>query len=205
MKTIYLSIILFFFIVLLSNTMVLQHYANADYPPPLQQYRHGIPFNQIHCNQGFIFVSTKSGSPACVKLTTAVNLADRGSWLSTIQTVWFSHYSSETTPWLNNIPPDISLNHTEQCVMADSTWGYLKSQGVTPLEILWTWPNLIAGPEGVVGQHPAVGFLVHVLPNESSTMNKLGFKERFDVYYPLDLSLTPRLSICNDSSGTTMR
>lgn len=175
------------------------HYANADYPTPLQQVRQGIPITLIKCNEGFVKIFTKAGSPACVRLETAVNLVDRGSWLPTIQTVWFVHYSSETTPWLTNIPPDISLNHTEQCAMADSTWKYLKSQGVTPLEILWTWPNLIATPEGVVGQHPVAGFLVHVLPNESSTMNKLGFKERSDVYYPLDLSLTPRLSVCNDS------
>lgn len=168
----------------------------------MQQYHHGVPLTQIKCNQGFVNVVTKNGRPACVTLPTAVNLVDRGSWLTNVQTVWFIHYSSETTPWLTNIPSDISLNHTEQCAMADSTWGYLKSQGVTPLEILWTWPNLIATPEGVVGQHPIAGFLVHVLSNESSIMNKLGFKERSNVYYPLDLSLTPRLSVCNNSGET---
>lgn len=179
-------------------------YIVASYPPPLQQVRHGIPSSQVKCNEGFVNVfKIAGGSPACVKLATAVNLVDRGSWLTNVQTAWFSYESSETIPWLGNIPSDISTNHTEQCAMANSTWEYLKSQGIAPFEILWTYPNLVAGPEGVVGEQPKAGFLVHVLPNESSIMNKLGFMERSDVYYPLDLSLTPRLSICNDSSSET--
>jgi len=203
----------FLFDVQNNNTNVIPPSINSPYPThccagpvvtsnmnsPLKQFHSGIKAENVKCGSGFILVINKNHFPACVRLETAVNLVDRGSWLPTIQTVWFVHYSSETTPWLTNVPSDISLNHTEQCVMADSTWKYLKSQGVTPLEILWTWPNLIATPEGVVGQHPVVGFLVHVLPNESSTMTKLGFKERSDVYYPLDLSLMPRLSVCNDS------
>ncbi|MDE1763877.1 MAG: hypothetical protein KGH88_06500 [Thaumarchaeota archaeon] len=179
-------------------------YILTSYPPPLQQVRHGIPSSQVKCNEGFVNIfKTAGGSPACVTLATAVNLVDRGSWLTNVQTVWFSYEPSVTTPWLGNIPSDISTNHTEQCTMANSTWGYFKNQGITPFEILWTYPNLVAGPEGVVGEQPKAGFLVHVLPNESSIMSKLGFKERSDVYYPLDLSLTPRLSVCDDSSGET--
>lgn len=196
-------IISFFLIVLTFDSTILQHYANASYPPPIQQYRHGIPFNQIKCNQGFIYVFTKSGSPACVKLATAVNLVDRGSWLTNAQMPWFVYKPSETVPWLGIIPSDILTNQTEQCAMADSTWGYLRNHGIDPLEILWTYPNFVATPEGIVGEHATIGFVVHVLPNESSTMNKLGFKERSDVYYPLNLSLTPRLSVCNDSSVET--
>lgn len=202
MKTLHISVFTFFLIFLVSDNPVLQ-YANADYPPPLQQVLHGIPLSQIKCNEGFVNIFKKAGgSPACVKLATAVNLVDRGTWLTNVQTAWFS-YQSVTTPWLENIPSDILTNHTEQCAMANSTWGYFKNHGITPFEILWTYPNLVATPEGVVGQQPTIGFLVHVLPNESSIVNKLGFKEKFDVYYPLVLSLTPRLSICNDSSRIT--
>lgn len=179
-------------------------YVMVSYPPPLQQVRHGIPSSQVKCNEGFVNIfKIAGGSPACVKLATAVNLVDRGSWLTNVQTAWFSYESSETIPWLGATPSDILTNHTEQCTMANSTWEYLKSQGIAPFEILWTYPNLVATPEGVAGEQPTTGFLVHVLSNESSIMNRLGFKERSDVYYPLDLSLTPRLSICNDSSGET--
>lgn len=179
-------------------------YIMTSYSPPLQQVRHGITINQVKCNEGFVNIfKIAGGSPACVKLATAVNLVDRGSWLMNIHTAWFSYEPSETIPWLGNIPSDISTNHTEQCTMANSTWEYFKNQDIIPFEILWTYPNLVATPEGVAGQQPTTGFLVHVLPNESSIMNKLGFKERSDVYYPLDLSLTPRLSICDDSSGKT--
>lgn len=89
--------------------------------------------------------------------------------------------------------------------MADSTWGYLRNQGIDPLEILWTYPNFVATPEGVVGEHATIGFSVRVLPNDSSIISRLGFKETSDVRYPLVLSLTPRLTVCNDSSGTTIR
>ncbi len=195
MKILYVGIISIFFIILLSNTATLQHYANASYPPPLQQYQHGIPFNQIKCNQGFTYVYTKNGLPACVKLATAVNLVDRGWWLSYVKMVWFRYATDGVTaPWSSLIPSDLWKNSAEQCVMGSAVWKYFKNQGITPLEI--TFGQEYDGTRGdPYPPNPPTVFLIHVLQNDSSTMNKLGFKEYY-VNYPARIQ---NLTACNTS------
>lgn len=175
----------------------MQQQAYAFYPPPLQQYKHGIPLTQIKCNQGFVNIVTKNGSPACMTLATAVNLVDRGSWWSMyVQTAWFSYATEgETAPWSKFIPPDLDKNSTEQCVMGTSVWTYFKNHGITPLEIRFG-QNYYDTRGGPILKNPATAFLIHVLQNESLAMSKLDLKEISIGSQPMD---GQRLLICNTS------
>lgn len=63
-------------------------YIMTSYPFPLQQVRHGIPSNQVKCNQGFqLVIKSEDGSPACVKPDTAQTLIMRGWGTFTVPSI----------------------------------------------------------------------------------------------------------------------
>ena len=53
--------------------------AQAQYEPPLQQFKQGIPVQQIKCLEGYeLILETRDGSPACVRPSSADILIKRG-------------------------------------------------------------------------------------------------------------------------------
>ena len=60
-------------------------FAQAQYEPPLQQFKQGIPAQKIQCLDGYeLILETSDGSPACVRPSSADILIKRG-WGMLIQ------------------------------------------------------------------------------------------------------------------------
>jgi len=47
-------------------------------PPPLKQFKSGIPVDEIQCRESLVLVTKHDGSPACVKPETKTKLIERG-------------------------------------------------------------------------------------------------------------------------------
>ena len=57
-------------------------------PPPLKQFKSGIPVDEIQCRESLVLVTKHDGSPACVKGQTIPRLIERG---------WINYANSEKT------------------------------------------------------------------------------------------------------------
>ena len=170
MKTLPLSIFSFFLIILLV-AVVLQQYASADYPSPITQAKQHVPLNQIKCNSGFFNIFKKAGgSPACVKLETALKLVNRNWGLMENHTVWFSYKIVGTEiPWSN---ATISYFHNNQgsCALGDEITLYFKKHGVNYFDARF---SQYGSPEGAL----TTGFAFLAPQNETFEMISLGLKQ----------------------------
>ncbi|GEM_PF-1544598 len=157
----------FLLIALLSGTMS-QNYAGADFPSPVQQAKQGVPLNQIKCNQGFVNIFKKAGgSPACVRLETALKLVNRNWGLMENKTTWFSYkIVGNEIPWSNTTIPYFN-NNVGSCALGTTVTQYLKNQGINYFDARF---DQYGSPNGPL----STGLAFIVPQNESSKMIRLG-------------------------------
>lgn len=48
------------------------------YPPPLKQFKSGVPVDEIQCNDSLVLVTKNNGSPTCITESTKLKLIERG-------------------------------------------------------------------------------------------------------------------------------
>ncbi len=170
MKTSPDLIISLFLIMLALDANGLQHFAYADYPPPIQQAKHGVPLDQIKCNQGFVNIFKKAGgSPACTKLETALKLVNRNWGLMGMQTAWLAYkmVGNNIPPWSNATIPYFH-NNQGSCTLGTAVTLYLKDKEVNYFAARF---NQYGGPNGYFETD-----LTLLAPqNETSELTTLGF------------------------------
>lgn len=81
--------------------------AHAEVPSPYQQFREGVPADQIVCAGDRVLMESPSGTPACVFAGSAGELAGRG-FEQVVRTAEAPSSHGAEPPWPGPIPPAVA-------------------------------------------------------------------------------------------------